>query len=347
MTDRLLRRCLLTAVFLCAGACGGGGSGPASEPPPPPPAGPEPSYVKLNSDTGDYIGQGLTYSYSKADAEITATADSAHLTILIQGDQHWRGEFVLPDGYSELQQGSYPDLERLTFHDPAVGGMSWTGEGRGCNGSIGWLIIDSVTYDGQTLTGIDLQFEQHCEYFAAALHGEIHWDADDPTRPPGPVLPLPSGLWEPSAGSTPATGDYVYLDSQQGDWVGAGGEYLYVLPGSTLPGSTISVTAVQNHLSVYVGGNEQWNGDFQVMNSLNGVEIGYYPDLRRYPFHNPVKGGLNWSGEGRGCGSLTGWFAVDSVTYDGSTLTAVELRFEQHCQGNAPALRGEIHWSQH
>lgn len=159
--------------------------------------------------------------------------------------------------------------------------MSWGGEGRGCNGSTGWLIIDSVTYDGQTLTGVDLQFEQHCEYFAAALHGEIHWDADDATSPPGPVLPLPSELWEPSAGSTPATGNYVYLDSQQGDYIGIGGEYLY-----TQPDSTISVNAADGYLSVFVGGNEEWYGDFQVMNVLTGLEVGYYPDLRRYPFHN-------------------------------------------------------------
>jgi hypothetical protein len=219
---------------------------------------------RTDQQYGDYIGQGQPYSYSKAEAEIAVTTDGAHLTIMIEDDEHWRGEFRLPDAYTELQPGSYPDLERFPFHDPSVGGLSWTGEGRGCNSSNGWLIIDSVTYDGQTLTGVDLQFEQHCEYFAAALHGEIHWDADDATSPPGPVVPLPSGLWEPSAGSTPATGNYVYLGSQQGDYIGIGGEYLY-----TQPDSTISVNAADGYLSVFVGGNEEWYGDFQVMNALS------------------------------------------------------------------------------
>ena len=41
-----------------------------------------------------------------------------------------------------------------------------------------------------------------------------------------------------------------------------------------------------------------------------------------------------------------GWFVVDAVTYVGDTLTAIDLRFEQHCEGHAPALRGEIHWIQ-
>jgi hypothetical protein len=56
--------------------------------------------------------------------------------------------------------------------------------------------------------------------------------------------------------------------------------------------------------------------------------------------------GMSWSGEGRVCDTLTGWFVVDSVTYVGETLTAIDLRFEQHCEGTAPALYGKIHWSQ-
>ena len=79
------------------------------------------------------------------------------------------------------------------------------------------------------------------------------------------------------------------------------------------------------------------------MNTLSRLEVGYYGDLQRYPFHNPVKGGLSWSGEGRGCNTLTGWFVVDSLTYDGNTLTAIDLRFQQHCDGG-PALNGAVHW---
>ena len=27
------------------------------------------------------------------------------------------------------------------------------------------------------------------------------------------------------------------------------------------------------------------------------------------------------------------------------SLTAIDLRFEQHCEGNSPALHGKIHWA--
>ena len=80
------------------------------------------------------------------------------------------------------------------------------------------------------------------------------------------------------------------------------------------------------------------------MNSLTRLQPGYYADVQRWPFHNPATGGLDWSGMGRGCNTLTGWFVVDSVTYAGNAIASLDLRFEQHCEGVAPTLRGKIHW---
>ena len=77
------------------------------------------------------------------------------------------------------------------------------------------------------------------------------------------------------------------------------------------------------------------------------LKAGYFGNLERYPFHNPVRGGLDWSGNGRGCSRLTGWFAIDRIVYTGTAMTAVEMRFEQHCEGMVPALRGAIRWSKY
>ena len=40
----------------------------------------------------------------------------------------------------------------------------------------------------------------------------------------------------------------------------------------------------------------------------------------------------------------TGWFVIDDITYTSGSLTAVDARFEQHCEGATPALHGQIHW---
>ena len=241
---------------------------------------------------------------------------------------------------SRLEVGYYGDLQRYPFHNPAKGGLDWSGDGRGCNTLTGWFVVDSVTYNGSTLATVDLRFEQHCEGGSPALHGAVHWDINDTTNPPGPVVPPPAGLWEPAAGVTPATGNYVYLESQPGDYIGTGGSYLY-----TTADSLITTDSAGARLTVSITGDENWGGNFQGMSTLSRLEVGYYGDLQRWPFHNPVKGGLDWSGEGRGCNTLTGWFVVDSVVYEGVTLAAIDLRFEQHCEGGAAALHGEIHWN--
>lgn len=155
----------------------------------------------------------------------------------------------------------------------------------------------------------------------------------------GPVNPPPAGLWQPAPGSTPATGNFVYLKSDVGDYIGLGQTYTYT-PATAI----LSVSATGGLLSVGVNGYDLWTGNFQAMNTISQLQPGYYPGLTRYPFHNPVVGGLSWYGNGRGCNTLKGWFAVDSITYVNGTLTAIDLRFEQNCEGGTTALHGAIHW---
>ena len=357
MIDRRIRSLVPLSALLVVAACGDeelnfqGSSAdtfriaqpPAAAPPPPPPPPPpeEGTVVILNSDTGDYVGQGLDYTYTLADSEISITVESARLTIDIEGDENWRGDFQLPDDYNRLETGSYPNLTRYPFHNAIIGGLDWSGEGRGCNTLDATMTIDSVVYDGDTLTDIELSFEQYCEGNSPALRGQIRWDADDPTTPPGPASRPPGELWAPVPGTTPDTGNYVVLVSEQGDFVGGGSNYLY-----TDETAVITVGGASGRASVAVEGAESWRGEFQAMNVIPDLEVGYYGDLQRYPFHNPVKGGLSWTGEGRGCNRLEGWFNVDSVTYTGDTLTSIELRFRQNCEGNTSGLLGAIRWSQ-
>jgi hypothetical protein len=297
------------------------------------------NFVYLESDFGDFIGLGGRYLYTPLDTHITASASANRVTVSIDGDESWSGNFEGMHFLGRLEVGYYGDLQRYPFHNPVRGGLAWYGEGRACNTLTGWFVVDSVTYDGPALAAIDLRFEQHCEGGGPALHGVIHWAANDTTMPLGPVVPPPADLWEPAPGATPASGNYIYLSSQNGDFVGAGRTYLY-----TDANAVMSMAAAEGRLSVEVDGTEDWSGAFQAMSGLDQLEVGYYSDLKRFPFHNPARGGLTWSGEGRGCNVLTGWFVVDAVTYDGATLTAIDLRFEQHCEDLDPALRGEIHW---
>ena len=268
------------------------------------------NFVYLQSDPGDPVGRGGTYLYTQADSIIKVSANRGLLTLSINGDVSWRGQFCAMKGLTSLQAGYYPDLQRYPFHyNPVRGGLNVGGPGYGTNQLTGWFAVDDVTYSDGVLTSIDLRFEQHGDGGTTALHGEIHWRADDPTQPPGPVLPVPDTLWRPAADPAPDADTYVYLDSDAGDFIGQGQEYLY-----TEPESDIAVSQSGGYLSVSVGG---WQGDFEAMIGLTSLQAGYYPGMKRYLFENPARGGLDWSGHSRGSNTLTGWFAVDDIEYVG------------------------------
>jgi hypothetical protein len=342
----------ILASLILAACGGGGGSSPAQpvQTTPPlaypipanlwvPPAGAVPasgSYIYLQSDSGDYIGAGRTYLYTNANALINLSTNGLAINIGVHGNERWSGSFLLPAAAGNLQAGYFSGLTRAPFADQAIGGIEWGGEGRGCNMLTGWLAIDKLTLNAGVVTAIDLRFEQHCEGGAAALRGQVHWVASDPSNVAGPVNPPPAGLWSPTGFVAPA-GNYVYLVSDSGDYIGGGRTELL-----TSANTTISVDGhLTAALQISAGG---WYGNFVGMNTLSQLAPGYYGGLQRYPFHNPLRGGLDWSGNGRGCNKLTGWFVVDKATYSLGELLAIDLRFEQHCEGGAPALHGMIHW---
>jgi hypothetical protein len=306
---------------------------------------PYPSYVHLQSDAGDPIGGGSNYSYTPATAQFAFFVSAGHLSVTVDGDEHWTANFVLPNGASRLTAGTYSGLGLFPSANPAAGSMKWTGQAWSCSAVTGTLTIDSVAYRDpavfgvEQLTALDAHFDQHCDGNAAALHGSFHWLWDDPTRPSGPVLPIPSGLWAQPAGAIPATGNSIYLESEPGDVIGAGTTVTY-----TDANAPIFVNASGNRVEFLVSTAQPSYGDFQAMMIITQLQPGYYADLRGYPHHNPTKGGLNWSARSILCSSITGWFAVDQVSYTAGGLTALDLRFEQHCNGAAAALHGAIHW---
>lgn len=296
-----------------------------------------PNYVLLHSDAGDYVGDGQSWSYDQTNSTIAVSMVDGSTTIRIAGDEDWNAWIQPVGGRSRLEPGEYTEIPRYPSFDPAKRGFYWSRPGRFCSSARSDLLIDSVRYDDDVLVALDLSFEQHCNGAAPALRGTVHWRAGDETRPPGPVTPIPSDLWQPASGATPATGDYVYLESDAGDYIGAGKTYLY-----TAANATIALELFTGGTSITVG---DWVGRFMAMTPLTRLQLGYYPDAGRLWADNPARGRLSWHGEGRGCSELTGWFAVDRVTYSGNSLTALELRFEQHCEGLTPALRGKIRWT--
>jgi hypothetical protein len=293
--------------------------------------------VYLDSENGDPVGNGRKSAYTQANAVLGFSGGQTRLNVSVQGDQTWWGVLALPTRFGRLVPGYYGGLVAETWTDK--GGVSWWGMSGSCPNAVSaWLVIDSATYDGDNLTAVNLRFSQRCLNSAGALHGLIRWSSADNTRPPGPVTPLPAGLWQPAAGTTPASGNYVYLESAPGEYLGGGLRYTF-----TGAAGTLGVRVNGAHVSVDIEGDSWWVGDLVGMSSLTRLVPGYYGNLQGYPYNNPAKGGLSWSGNGKDC-TTSGWFVVDNVTYVDNDVTELDLRFEQYCEGNASPLNGKLHW---
>jgi hypothetical protein len=296
---------------------------------------PTPTQIQVYSDVGQTIGNGFNYEYTQATAIIHLGATGAHLTLSIQGDEDWGADIKLPTSFAQLEPGSY---SAAPTPDSTNAGLVVSGdESYDCTTAPGSVTIDSLTYHDSTLTTIDFHFQQICAGSGNSRHGTIHWAAADTTRPPGPVLPVPSALWQHPSGATPDSGNYAYLQSDPGEYVGGGQTYLYSSAGS------FTFTGSGPRLSFSILGGE-WAGDFMTMNTISRSAPGYYQDLKRYPFNNPARGGFDWVGMGRGCLKSVSWVAIDRIRYDASGLAALDLRFGQHCSGATALLHGQIHW---
>jgi hypothetical protein len=298
--------------------------------------------VALTSATDNPFTKGKSYSYSQITALITVVQSGNHIEIQVRGDEQWNGSLNLGADQSALKVGDYQGLlERQETSSP--GSFSWKTASpiSGCGGINSHVMVDRIVFDSGTLTELSFRFEQNCFSGEGPLKGAVRWLASDTALAPGPTQTIPTTLWTPAAGTTPATGNYIYLESAGGDPVGEGKTYLH-----TQADAVISAILAGPHIKFSVRGDATWVADFQVMDSLSKVQPGYYADLRNYTFRNPRKGGLEWSGIASCHSQSRGWIAVDKVQYQGDVMTQVDLRFEQRClDGLAPPLRGKIHWS--
>ena len=310
------------------------------------------NFIYLDGHIGDFVSNGLDtdsnhqYSYTQADSILSVNESAGHLDISVQGDEEWAGKFDVMSGQGRLKPGYYGTLLGYPVNNPANGGFSWFGDGRSCNKSTGWFVVDSVTYDASSMTTLDARFAQTCEDSFVPMHGRIHWDRSDTTEPPPPINPPPSGLWNAPANMLWPPGNYIYLESEAGDPIGNGHNLEVGIDNSTSY-ITLDQGGAALHLRPWAGSPWGIMADFEAMDSISQLQPGYYPNVTTSLAGNPTKGRMNWGMEGAGCNAVFGWFAIDDVTIINGTLTAIDLRFEQHCESaDTPPLHGLLHWAQ-
>jgi hypothetical protein len=145
----------------------------------------------------------------------------------------------------------------------------------------------------------------------------------------------------PGSIPVPSSGTFLYMNSQPGDYIGGGIEQLYTSDDSTINGSLpqggglFTASVVQGEFAHW------WSVDIAAPPGEPLAE-GSYSGALRYPFNDGAPG-LDVSGDGRGCNTLTGQFDVDEISHAPTgELLVFDATFEQHCEGMDPALFGRI-----
>lgn len=87
------------------------------------------------------------------------------------------------------------------------------------------------------------------------------------------------------------------------------------------------------HLNITVTNGEYWSLDIGAIDGGH-LQVGLYTNATRFPFNIGSTPGLNFSGNGRGNNTLTGWFNVLSVAYTNDTLLSAAIDFVQYDSGN-------------
>jgi hypothetical protein len=170
-----------------AGAPGGGGPPPpvpgGSPPPPPPPPAPDPPprvsdgawTLHMDSEPGDYIGQGQTYDFAPPGDSISAAGSPEFLDFSVReggsGSDYSSG-FFAPENQTLRAGVTYTDNAEYEA-TPSDAGMAMYAESRGCNTGVGSFTVDEIAfYPDRTLRAAHVRWTFRCHTGAAAIRGD-------------------------------------------------------------------------------------------------------------------------------------------------------------------------------
>ncbi|MFG2110527.1 hypothetical protein [Micromonospora chersina] len=162
--------------------------------------------LSFRGDSGDYISQGKSYSYSTGKGDGLTVSSSTGSTVSISVNAYngdwWTLTFDAP-GTQVLVPRTYTAAHRHPFNGTGPG-LDLSGEGRGCNELTGSFTISKAVFGPQGyVQTFDATFEQHCEGGTPAARGEVHISN---RPPPSGAAPKPATTRPRAATTSPNAG---------------------------------------------------------------------------------------------------------------------------------------------
>jgi hypothetical protein len=80
--------------------------------------------ITLQSDAGDFVGQGASYAYTRADAVLSFSPSGGTCACRCAAMKTGTASSTCPVALTQFQPGTYTNLTRAPFRNPAVAGSS-------------------------------------------------------------------------------------------------------------------------------------------------------------------------------------------------------------------------------
>jgi hypothetical protein len=270
------------------------------------------SSLKIVSEAGDTIGQGITKTYTSDSALFGANGDGETTTIAVTTvSDTWYIVVAAPRG-EKLTRGNYLAVERASIRTGRAAGIDIGGNGRSCSKVWGTLTVRQIAYDSNGhVAMLDGVFVQRCG------------SATSPR--------LTAYL---SYKSTPMS---YSVASGAGDPIGLGLTKSYFGETSDFALSG-NADAIQYAVS---GQRDDWLATVQPP-SGQVLKVGTFPT---HSTHDSTHAGLNIVANGHGCSENNGTLAIYKIQTDtGGNVTGLYAAFNITCVGATAPLSGAIHF---
>jgi hypothetical protein len=141
--------------------------------------------ISATSQAGDWVGQGLGYSFRPPSTTITGFVrvgagpytNTAEIHSVGPNGECWYDDFATPN-LARLTPGSYPNATRWPLRAAGVAGLDVSGDSRRGNTSVDKFTVTEATYDPSgKLLSFAASFVQHGEGATSALTGQVNYNA--------------------------------------------------------------------------------------------------------------------------------------------------------------------------
>lgn len=137
--------------------------------------------IYLNSQPGDWVGQGQQFMFTPADGTITVQGtynSGIQASFTSPGFTHWFYLNFGPPVAQKFVKGAYVGAQRFAFHSPTTPGLDVYGDGRGCNTIAGQFLVEELVFNNDgSVARLSLDFEQHCDGAPPALFGSVRFNS--------------------------------------------------------------------------------------------------------------------------------------------------------------------------